>query len=60
MVTAPYMHDGRFATVEDVIRFYEEDVNFESRNLDRELMSIATRNRLTSQEMSDALAFYGP
>jgi cytochrome c peroxidase len=57
MVTAPYMHDGRFATVEDVIRFYEEDVNFESRNLDRELMSIATRNRLTSQEMSDALAF---
>lgn len=57
MVTAPYMHDGRFATIEDVIRFYEEDVQFDSRNVDADLMSIATRNRLTSQEMSDANAF---
>lgn len=25
--TAPYMHDGRFETLEDVLRFYSEEVN---------------------------------
>ncbi|MEM7143611.1 MAG: cytochrome c peroxidase [Verrucomicrobiota bacterium] len=25
-LTAPYMHDGRFATLEDVVRFYSTDV----------------------------------
>jgi len=26
-VTAPFMHDGRFDSLEDVVRFYAEDVN---------------------------------
>ena len=57
MVSSPYMHDGRFRTVEEVIRFYEEDVDFGSRNLDVELMQIAPRNRLTVQQMNDVKAF---
>lgn len=57
MVSAPYMHDGRFRTIEEVIKFYEEEVHFESRNVDIELMSIAPRNRLTQTQMADVKAF---
>lgn len=31
-VTGPYMHDGRFATLEDVINHYSEGVHFNSPN----------------------------
>lgn len=57
MVSAPYMHDGRFRTIEEVIRFYEEDVEFNSRNLELELMQVAPRNRLSTQDMADVKAF---
>ena len=33
-LTAPYMHDGRFNTLEEVIDFYSEGVNANSPNLD--------------------------
>jgi cytochrome c peroxidase len=57
MVSSPYMHDGRFRTIEEVIRFYEEDVQFSSRNITLEFLQIAPRNRLTTEDMADVTAF---
>lgn len=50
---APYMHNGRFATLEEVIDFYDRGGDFEAANKDplvRELF-------LTQQEKDDLLAF---
>ncbi|MDA8019408.1 MAG: hypothetical protein MPN21_18355 [Thermoanaerobaculia bacterium] len=50
---APYMRNGRFATLEDVIEFYNRGGDFDGPNKDafiRELM-------LTEQEKADLLAF---
>lgn len=33
-LTAPYMHDGRLATLEEVVDFYNEEVNQQSPNVD--------------------------
>ncbi|WP_205504080.1 cytochrome-c peroxidase [Rufibacter psychrotolerans] len=33
-LTAPYMHDGRFKTLEDVLNHYNEHVNMQDPNLD--------------------------
>ncbi len=61
MVSQPYMHDGRFETIEEVIEFYEEVgktiTNHNNSNAPKELMLIAPRNRLTQQEMEDVKAF---
>ncbi len=38
-LTAPYMHDGRFATLEEVIDFYSEGIESHN-NLDEELNSL--------------------
>ncbi|MCB9261318.1 MAG: c-type cytochrome [Flavobacteriales bacterium] len=61
MVTAPYMHDGRFMTIDEVIRFYEEVGNnlntSNNSNAPRDLMTIAPRNRITEEEMADIKAF---
>ena len=37
MLTAPYMHDGRFATIEEVLDFYNEGIHFAD-NLDENLL----------------------
>lgn len=34
LYTAPYMHDGRFATLEEVIEFYDHGVHLNAANLD--------------------------
>lgn len=52
--TAPYMHDGRFSTLEQVIDFYVDSVNFNSPNVDINMLK--TRN-LTQLEKQDLLAF---
>lgn len=60
MLTAPYMHDGRFSTIEEVIRFYEEvgvNLNVESNRNASPFMQIAPRNRLTASQMTDVKAF---
>lgn len=36
-VTGPYMHDGRFATLEEVVRFYNTGIHYESPNMDSKL-----------------------
>jgi len=51
---APYMHNGRFATLEAVIEFYNRGGDFPAANLERNL--IRPRN-LTAQQKADLVAF---
>jgi cytochrome c peroxidase len=52
--TAPYMHDGRFATLDEVVAFYAGGVTA-SRNLDT-LVPVGGY-RLTAEERADLVAF---
>ena len=58
-LTGPYMHDGRFKTLEEVIKFYDEDVanNLSSRNISLIFMQQALRNRLSPDDMKAVIAF---
>ncbi|MBK7408425.1 MAG: cytochrome C peroxidase [Saprospirales bacterium] len=53
MRTAPYMHDGRFATIEEVVDFYNEGIHF-ANNLDENLLPPMG---LTPQMKADLIAF---
>jgi len=54
-VTAPYMHDGRFATLEECIAHY--NTGFKPHpNLDP-LLSHATKGRMSAQDVQDLTAF---
>lgn len=61
-VTAPYMHDGRFATLEEVFNFYSTGINGHF-NLDGRLSETgfiggpSVQFNLTDQEISDMIAF---
>ncbi len=59
--TAPYMHDGRFNTLEEVVEFYMSDVNRNSPNLSPDMIHRQGANghqiALTPQEKSDLIAF---
>jgi cytochrome c peroxidase len=57
MLTAPYMHDGRFATIEEVLDFYSEGVQ-KSINIDSK-MGLAHQGgvRLTKTEKMQIIAF---
>ncbi|MFT7590980.1 MAG: cytochrome c peroxidase, partial [bacterium] len=60
MVSAPYMHDGRFETIDEVIRFYEDvlpNLNYEPNKNASDSMKIAPRNKITEKEMIDLKAF---
>lgn len=48
-LTAPYMHDGRFATLDDVLTFYSEGVN-PSPNVDAVMSAHEPGVRLTEKE----------
>lgn len=50
--TAPYMHDGRFATLEEVVDFYDKG-GIPNANLDPDIAPLG----LTAQEKADLLAF---
>lgn len=56
-VTSPYMHDGRFETLEEVLDFYSEGVN-NSYNIDSK-MEFAHQGgvRLTTEEKKNIVAF---
>lgn len=56
-LTGPYMHDGRYATLEEVIDFYSEGLH-ESETIDP-LMKQAHKGgvQLTAKEKSDLIAF---
>lgn len=56
-VTAPYMHDDRFATLEEVVDFYSEGVVY-SRTIDSLIPNVSGGGlQLTAQERSDLVAF---
>lgn len=54
--TAPYMHDGRFATIEEVIRHYNEPIK-PSATLAPNLAKHPQGLKLTAEEMRDLAAF---
>lgn len=56
-VTAPYMHDGRFRTLEEVLDFYSEGVN-ESYNIDSKMQYAHQGGvRLTKDEKVQIVTF---
>lgn len=55
-LSAPYMHDGRFATLEEVIEHYNSGLK-SSPTIDPNLKSTGIGLGLTSQEKADLLAF---
>ena len=55
--TAPYMHDGRFATLEDVIHFYSHEVKF-STTIDPLMKKVQQGGiQLTDDEKENLIAF---
>jgi cytochrome c peroxidase len=60
MVSAPYMHDGRFETIDEVIRFYEDvmpNLKLAVNSNASDSMEIAPRNKITEREMTDLKVF---
>jgi cytochrome c peroxidase len=55
-VTAPYMHDGRFKTLLEVINHYDHNIK-ESSTLDPNMYSIKNGIHLTEPEKQDLIAF---
>ncbi len=50
---APYMHNGRFATLEDVVEFYNRGGDFNAPNKDPRVRPL----NLTSEQKADLVAF---
>ncbi|MCF8244170.1 MAG: cytochrome C peroxidase [Saprospiraceae bacterium] len=56
-LTGPYMHDGRFATLEEVVDFYSDSLQF-SETIDPLMKNVHQGGiRLTAQEKSNLIAF---
>ena len=57
-LTAPYMHDGRFATLDEVIDHYSDHINFNAPNLNPQIKVHGPKQRLlTPQEKAALKAF---
>lgn len=54
-LTAPYMHDGRFTTLQEVLNHYNTGFHYVF-NLDQTLQ-VAVKGRMNQQEMDDLIAF---
>jgi cytochrome c peroxidase len=50
--TAPYMHDGRFATLEEVVEYYDKG-GFPNPQLDEEMFPL----NLSAEQKADLVAF---
>lgn len=55
--TAPYMHDSRFKTLEEVVNFYSSQVQQSSPNIDEHMPDFGTGLNLSVQEKADLVAF---
>ncbi|MBC8310727.1 MAG: cytochrome-c peroxidase [Candidatus Marinimicrobia bacterium] len=55
--TGPYMHDGRFETLEEVVEHYNSGVHSDSPNLDPEMENAAAGLNLTEQQKTDLVNF---
>ena len=57
-VTAPYMHDGRFKTLEEVIDHYSEGVHFDNPNIHPQMAAHGgIQLNLTAKQKADLLAY---
>ena len=56
-VTAPYMHDSRFATLNDVVNFYSSGIKQSSPNIDEHMPDYGSGLNLTKEEKADLVAF---
>jgi cytochrome c peroxidase len=56
-LTAPYMHDGRFKTLEQVVKHYNGGVIFGSPNLDKDMDHFLGGLDFTEQDEKDLVAF---
>lgn len=57
-LTAPYMHDGRFDNLDEVLDFYSEQIKFDSPNLDLNMfLHKPTQRNLTFQQKQDIIEF---
>ncbi len=55
--TAPYMHDGRFNSLEEVIEFYNTGIDSTSPNLDANLKGHNLIGRLDNRQKSQLISF---
>jgi len=55
--TGPYMHDGRFETLEEVVEHYNSGVHADSPNLDDEMHNASEGLNLTNEEKTDLINF---
>ncbi len=55
--TAPYMHDGRFKSLEEIVNFYTMGVHQASPNLDSNMHFYATAHAMNAQDRLDLVAF---
>lgn len=56
-LTAPYMHDGRFATLNEVMDFYSEGIHQQSPNIDEHIVPMGRGLRLSKSQKEDLIAF---
>jgi cytochrome c peroxidase len=56
-LTAPYMHDSRFNTLEEVVNYYSSNVHQNSPNIDMHMQSFGSGLNLTNKEKADLVAF---
>jgi len=56
-VSGPYMHDGRFTTLAQVVAFYNKSVVQSSPNLDSNMHFFTHANAMTSDQQADIVAF---
>ncbi len=56
-LTAPYMHDGRFKTLDEVLDFYSEHIQAKSPNLDIHLAQFGSGLDLTREQKKAIIAF---
>lgn len=54
--TAPYMHDGRFATLEEVVEHYNSGGTYSS-TIDPKMKKVGIGLQLTNQEKQDLVAY---
>ncbi len=56
-LTAPYMHDGRFKTLDEVLDFYSTGIQQKSPNIDEHMVPFGKGLYLTSDQKADVIAF---
>lgn len=56
-LTAPYMHDGRFKTLEEVVDFYSSAIHPQSPNIDEHMIPLKRGLQLTDEQKADLVAF---